>query len=277
MGKQPNVIDPATAALVAQGVLTTAQAITRGGPRRQYKWNKRAAEDSNQMNRDNAIWALEENKKIQNEQRVYDSPEAQMARYKAAGLNPHLIYGSGTSAGSAFPISTQGIAPSRIDAPSASYPDIAGSFMSAGQSLAQTGLTQQKTQESQQKTALMEIQTDIAKTNPMLNENVYKGTIYMMEQVALQKAQDARFLASYANREDAYTRGEQKIQSSVDAMMKGLDIQNQDLEIKNKIFESKEYQNALLKIQKAWLEDGDISPEHIRQGLMLILGRMKPY
>jgi len=270
-------IDPLTGELVAQAAIATAQAITRGGPRRQYKWNKRAAADTNQMNRDNAIWAIEENKKIQNEQRVYDSPEAQMARYKAAGLNPHLIYGSGSSSGSAFPISTQGIAPSRIDAPSASYPDVAGSFLSAGQTIANTGLAQQKQVESEQRTALMEIQTDIAKTNPMLDENVYKSTVYMMEQIALQKAQDARFLASYAKNDDAYTRGEQKIQASVDLMMKQLDITGKDLEIKNKIFESKDYQNALLKIQKAWLEDGDISPEHIRQGLMLILGRMKPY
>lgn len=268
-------IDPVTAGMVVQGTIAASQAISRGGPRRQYKWNKRAAQDTNAMNRDNAIWALEQNKKIQNEQRVYDSPEAQMARYKTAGLNPHLIYGGGSgSSGGTFPISTQGIAPSRIDAPSASYPDIAGSFVQAGQALAQTDLTQQKTIESENKSALIEIQRDIAKTNPMLNQNVYLATTYALEQAALVKSQQDRFLGSFESHGDAMTRGEKKVQMSVDKMSQDLKLGTEDIEIRNKILESKEYQNALLEIQKEWMQDGDITPQHIYQGLMLLLGKM---
>jgi len=49
-------IDPVTGKLVVEGVIAASQAIARGGPRRQYKWNKKAANDTNAMNRDNAIW-----------------------------------------------------------------------------------------------------------------------------------------------------------------------------------------------------------------------------
>lgn len=266
-------IDP----LIAQGVIATAQAISRGGPRRQYKWNKRAAEDTNRMNRDNAVWALEENKKIQHEQRVYDSPEAQMARYKKAGLNPHLIYGSGSSAGSAFPISTQGIAPSRIDSPNASYPDLAGSFIQAGQSIAQTELIGAKTIESEQKSELLGLQRAIAATNPMLDPRVYKATVESLESVAELKMREAQYMKSgwheYGTN-NASRNYAAKIDAEIEALFKKLDLNTQDLAVKNKILESKEFENAIKQVQAEWLKDGDISPEHIRQGIMLLLTKM---
>lgn len=263
-----------------EGVIALSQAITRGGPRRQYKWNKRAAQDTNAMNRDNAQWALEENRKIQNEQRVYDSPENQMARYKAAGLNPHLIYGSGSSSsGGTFPISTQGIAPSRIDAPSASYPDVAGSFLQAGSSIAGTQLAQQRAEQSEHQTALIDVQVDIAKTNPMLNPAVYKSVIASMAALADAKAKEAN--TTWSIREttsekgwERYTIGEKKMTQDLEAMAQKLGLNNADLQIRNRILESKGYENAIKEIQTNWLKDGDISPEHIRQGLMVLLSQM---
>lgn len=272
-------IDPLTGQLVVQGAIAATQAITRGGPRRQYKWNKRAAEDSNAMNRENAIWALEQNKRIQNEQRVYDSPANQMARYKAGGLNPHLIYGSGSSAGSAFPISTQGIAPSRIDAPSASYPDIAGSFLQAGQSLAGTQLAQQRTEESEHRTALIDIQVDIAKTNPMLDPAIYKSLVSSMTAVAEAKEQEAKTTWSLRektteNSFERYTLGAKKIENEVEALTQKLGLNNADLKIRNQIFESKEFENAIKEVQMKWIKDGELTSQHIWQGLMIILSRM---
>lgn len=272
-------IGPVGTALAVQGIASAGQAISRGGPRRQYKWNKRAANDANQMNRDNAIWTLEQNKRLQQEQRVYDSPAAQMARYKEAGLNPHLIYGSGSSAGGAFPIDQQSIAPARLDAPSASYPDIAGTFLSAGQTIAQTQLASQKAVESEHKTALIDIQRDIAKSNPMLNEYVYKATIFQLEAAATQKAQEHRYLSDFG--EEKLSKAEQKIQLDIDKMMadiglKGDDAQlkTMDKKIKNEILQSKIYENALKELQVKWMKDAEITPQHIFQGLMLLLSKM---
>lgn len=272
-------VDPASALAAAQIAVTAAQAVSRGGPRRQYKWNKRAANDANQMNRDNATWTLEQNRRLQQEQRVYDSPSAQMARYKEAGLNPHLIYGNGSSAGGAFPITQQAIAPSRLDAPSASYPDIAGSFLSAGQTIAQTRLTQQKEEESEQRSALLEIQTDIAKTNPMLNPSVYKALTESM--IALANAKESEAKTTWMIREkttdgsfERYTLGAKKIESEVDALAQKLGLNTADLKIKNQILESKEFTNAILRVQKEWLEDGTLTSQHIYQGLMLLMTKM---
>lgn len=264
-------IDPITGTLIAEGVVAATQAVTRGGPRRQYKWNKKAANDANQMNRDNAIWALEENRKIQNEQRVYDSPEAQMARYKAAGLNPHLIYGSGSSSGGAFPISTGAIAPSRIDAPDASYPDVAGSFLQAGQTLAQTGLASQKIDESQAKSELLSIQIDIAKTNPMLDKGVAEWVSTQALETARLKSLEAR---QWMTTEEGTMRIQKKVNAEVEQLVQRLGLNTADLQIKNRILQSKEFENAVKKVQADWLKDGDLSPEHIRQGFMLILSKM---
>lgn len=273
------MIDPLTGQLVTQGVIAASQAITQGGPRRQYKWNKRAAEDSNRMNRANAEWALEQNRRIQQEQRLYDSPQAQMERYKAAGLNPHLIYGSSGSAGSAFPISAPGIAPSRVDAPAASYPDVAGSFLQAGQTIANTQLAEQRQVESEHRTALMEIQTDIAKTNPMLDPSVYKSLTESMKAVA--EAKEAEAKTTWMIREkttdtswERYTLGAKKIEAETEALIQKLGLNNADLKIRNQIFESKEFENAIKEVQMKWIRDGELTSQHIWQGLMIILSRM---
>jgi len=268
-------IDPATGALVVQGAIATAQAIAKGGPRRQYKWNKRAANDANQMNRDNAIWALEQNKRLQQEQRVYDSPAAQMARYKEAGLNPHLIYGSGAgSSGGTFPVSTQGLAPSRIDAPEASYPDIAGGFLSAGQTLATTALQEQRAQESQANTALKSVQLDIAKTNPMLSPGVAEWVATSMMESARLKSLESRSWMANMPGSPGYVKITAKVNAELEALTQKLGLNTADLKIKNKILESKEFENEVKKIQAEWLKDGAVTPEHMRQAMMLLLQKM---
>lgn len=264
--------------------VAAVNAITRGGPRRQYKWNKRAANDANAMNRANAEWTLEQNKRLQEEQRIYDSPAQQMARYKAAGLNPHLIYGSGSSSGSAFPIQSQGIAPTRIDAPSASYGDIGTDFLRASQMAAQTQYTEQRTEHSQAQQALTEIMTDIAKTNPMLNSIVYESTVNALNAVAQFKEKEAQewtkprqIQESLGGLDVGVTKTSwitEKVENEVEAMSQRLGLNTADLKIKNEILQSKDFENAIKKIQVDWLKDGDLSPEHIRQGLMLILSKM---
>lgn len=61
----------------------------------------RNQDKQNAYNREAASTEFARNKEMWDLQNQYNSPEAQMARYKAAGLNPNLIYGSGGSAGNA--------------------------------------------------------------------------------------------------------------------------------------------------------------------------------
>lgn len=79
----------------------------------QQNWAQAQWEQQN--NRDDELWNRqnEYNLELWNMQNEYNSPQAQMARFAEAGLNPHLIYGKGT-AGTAGSVATQGIKSSDI-------------------------------------------------------------------------------------------------------------------------------------------------------------------
>lgn len=259
---------------IIPGIAPIVQGITQGGPRRQYKWNRRAMFDANALNVQNQERVLQQNLRIQQEQREYDSAAAQMARYKAAGLNPHLIYGSGGGAGGAFPVEAGNLPGANLQPPSARWPDVASSFLSAGQTLANTELAQARQGEVEMNTALKEIQIDIAKTNPMLSPGVASWVATSMMETARLKALESRSWLGGTHGHTQPMNITKKVNMEIESMSQKLGLNTLDLSIKNKIFESKEFENAIKQIQVEWLKDGQMSPEHIRQGLMLILSKM---
>lgn len=260
---------------IMPAVVTAGQGITNAmGVKRQYKYNVKAMHEQNKLNRENQEWALEQNRKLLAEQLAYDSPEAQMARYKAAGLNPHLIYGQGSSGTQGSPISI-GAPDSRMAPVDASIPNYAGTFLSAQQQVAQLGLTDARTEQTMMKTQADAMQVEIAKTNPMLNPSVASWVASSMEETAKLKAMEARFLM-HRNKGETIsdTRMANKIEMEIELMSQRLGLNTADIAIRNKILESKEYENAVKELQANWLKNGDFTPEHIRQGLMLLLSKM---
>lgn len=267
-------IDPVTAGWIAQAIPAVANSVSRGGPRRQFKWNMRAAYKTNEMNLQNQEATLQRNLQIQKEQREYDSPAAQMARYKAAGLNPHLIYGgSGSSAGGAFPVDAGSPGSAAIQPASASYGSFGSDFLAAGQTMANTELSQARVLETQANTALKEIQLDIAKTNPMLQPWVSTWVATAMQETARLKTMEARSWMA-RDRGEYQTRISQKVANEVETMAQRLGLNTLDLSIKNKILESKGFENAVKEIQANWLKDGDITSQHVYQGFMLLFSKM---
>lgn len=72
------------AAVTGAGVNAYAQGKTN---RKTRNWNEKMYE-----------WQLRDNKKLWEMQNEYNSPQEQMRRLKAAGLNPNLVYGEGATA-----------------------------------------------------------------------------------------------------------------------------------------------------------------------------------
>lgn len=76
--------------------------------------NKKATEKANadQMRFSRDMYDLQRRDALSdwNMQNAYNSPEQQMARLKAAGLNPHLVYGNGATA-----VSTQQVRSSQVE------------------------------------------------------------------------------------------------------------------------------------------------------------------
>lgn len=50
-----------------------------------------------------------------------------------------------------------------------------------------------------------------------------------------------------------------------------LKLNTSDLKVKAEIIESKEFENALKEIQVKWMKDAEITPQHVYQGIMLLM------
>ncbi|MBA7535646.1 hypothetical protein ES705_27904 [subsurface metagenome] len=82
-------MDPVTGAIIG-GTISGAGNIAGGifGKKKERKFRKEMAEYA--YGKDLEMW---------NRQNIYNMPSAQMARLKQAGLNPNLVYGTGTVTG----------------------------------------------------------------------------------------------------------------------------------------------------------------------------------
>lgn len=67
-----------------------------------------------------------------NMQNDYNSPASQMARLKAAGLNPNLVYGSGADAQSQGTVRSSGVPGAQFDAPRFAPGDAMAAYYNAG-------------------------------------------------------------------------------------------------------------------------------------------------
>lgn len=192
--------------------------------------------------------------------RRYNSPKAQMQRYRDAGLNPNLIYSQGTPGNYGTPIDYQ------------QFGNVGSSFIEASQTSAQTELTQQKTQESVSKTDLIDAQEDLVRANPFLDPEYLANFV----EKGIADSQIKRQERDYKLSIDAegFENGIRKMQTEVDLLMQRYQLGEADKKIKAQVFQSKEFQNELQRIQLNWMKDGDITPQHIYQGIMMVLMKL---
>lgn len=114
-GQENNQQNMAAPAWVAPTVSTGGQGLSslghdwwQGKQNEKYnEWQKQHVQDQNLWNRkqweDQNLWRHQ----FWNLQNEYNHPSAQMARFKEAGLNPHLIYGKGTAGNAVNPAGAQ--------------------------------------------------------------------------------------------------------------------------------------------------------------------------
>lgn len=121
----------------------------------QNQFNLNAAQQQAQWNMQMQNQLFNQSVEQWNRQNAYNHPAAQMARFKEAGLNPHLIYGQG-NAGNAANMSVPDVKPySRAEAANTVRGlDVFGEFNRFGQIHAQTNN--------------LEANTDLARQNAIL-------------------------------------------------------------------------------------------------------------
>lgn len=262
-------------ALVSTGV----NAVSRGGPKRQYKYNKKMAEYQNAVNRANAEWAYEQEMKLRQWQLDYDSPAAQMKRFKDAGLNPNLIYGQGTPGNMGSPNhypNIPGVSVGSIDA--GSLGALGSEFQQARLMASQADLTRVRTEKVSYDKELTQAQTAVTKANPYLAPGYVQSLVTQLKATADLKSQERNWMLSpsqeivngVANGEGP-ARGYVKMAEELRLLQTKFKLQEGDLKLKAEILQSKEFQNALQKIQVEWMRDAEITPQHIYQGIFMLL------
>lgn len=212
-------------------------------------------------------------------QNAYNSPQSQMERYRAAGLNPNLIYGQGTS----------GNMTSAPQYPDIQAPDYARVTGSVGTQLQQSKLMQEqaslvgaKTAESGMKQAVLGAQEQVLAANPLLNKSYFNSMVSILEATATLKKQEAVWSetktidpSSTAGEITLRPNGFIKLDQDLKNLVQKWNLGSADLKLKSEILQNREFTNDILKIQKEWLEDGDITWQHIYQGIFNIMGFFK--
>lgn len=247
-----------------------------GSQRRQYKWNEKTAEANQKRAREDYLWQLEYEKQLRDEARLYDSPQKQMERYLAAGLNPNMIYGSGGSPGGAFQISAPALSgvssAGAVDVSLPSLLDVVGQVENIANTRARTAVANTQAQ-------INEVVAEVHKANPMLDPEIASKVAAEMGATADLKIEESRIKTTRWWNENGTYKGsllERQIENDVNAGFKRLGLLDADLREKNQIFEGREFDIWIKDLNKKWLENGEYTPEHIRQGIMLILSRMLP-
>lgn len=202
----------------------------------------------------------------------YNTPAAQMQRYLDAGLNPNLIYGQGSPGNATSPTAAD-IKPADIQSV---YSNLGTNFQQSRLLAAQADLTRQKTTESGTKSELNQAQKDLVKANPYMRSEYVNALVTQLQSVARLKEQQASFMTSYMEDKDG-KRGETGfliMEKEIELLYQKYNLGQADQKLKAEVLQSKEFQNSILEVQKKWMTESDITPQHIYQGILLLLSRM---
>lgn len=219
---------------------------------------------------------LDAQQQLINQQNSYNTPSAQMQRLGNAGLNPHLMYGQGSVGNQP----TAGAAPSlnavdfmgfgsRIgDQARQGVQDALGNRLTMSQIEATNATTRQKGAQIE----LNRLQAQVLAKNPLLDDAGFKATIDGLRASAELKTNQGKLAGTQADIADkASGHTVAKIFNEVNLLEQRFRLGELDAKIKAEVLKSKEFQNAILEVQKKFMTDADITPQHILQFVQLLL------
>jgi hypothetical protein len=240
--------------LIAAGVTAIGGMLSA---RKQAKENKKLAEYQNDANQ-----------KMLEKQLEYDKPKNQMARFQDAGLNPNLIYGQGTPGNQSTPLKYPDIKPTDYSRLMEAVPVFNQTRLTDSQVQAQNAATRQK----YAMTELNRLQARVLEKNPLLDDAGFKAIIDGLKASAEIKASDSKIRQSESFVQDASAGWQvSKIANEVKLLEQKFNLGTADSALKAATLKSKEFQNAILEVQKKFMADGDIGPGQILQFIQSLL------
>lgn len=225
--------------------------------RKQAKENKKLAEYQNDAN-----------KKLLDQQLEYDTPKNQMGRFQDAGLNSHLVYGQGSPGNQSSPLKYPDIKPTDYSKLMEAVPVFNQTRLTDSQVQAQNAATRQK----YAMTELNRLQARVLEKNPLLDDAGFKAIIDGLKASAEIKASDSSIRKSESFVQDASAGWQvSKIANEVKLLEQKFNLGTADSKLKAEVLKSKEFQNAILEVQKKFMADGDIGPGQILQFIQSLL------
>lgn len=202
------------------------------------------------------------------EQNLYNTPANQMRRFQDAGLNPHLVYGQGSPGNQNAPTPVP-------DTKTTDYQGLMNAIPIFNQTRLADSQVQAQNASTMQRYALTEVnklQARVLEKNPLLDEAGFKATIDSLKAAAALKQEQVGFTSIQRQTAEAASgHAVNKVFQEVKLLEQRFNLGTQDAAIKAEVLKSKEFNNAILEVQKKFMTDGDITPQHIIQFLSLIL------
>lgn len=247
------------------------------GQKRQYKFNRKLQQHQADINE----------KYLQN-QLEYDSPVNQMKRYEEAGLNKHLIYGQGSPGNQGSPLSAPD--PGSVDM-SINLGEAAQLFNQSRLMQAQVQAVNANTVKSQNQASLSALQARVLERNPLLSDTGYNAIIDALKATAETKMAESaisKTRSKWFNQKhhgklspqdimdsgDGSETGYRKMDAELALLMQRFNLNDADSAIKAQVLKSKDFQNEILEVQKRFMTDAEITPQHIMQFIQLFLMKL---
>jgi len=239
------------------GIVTTLIANDQ-----QKKENKRAADRN-----------LEANRKLIEEQNLYNSPEEQMKRYKQANLNTNLIYGNGTaSAGNQTQTATRNEQPPAIKSFQQVTPDTLEAYNQTRLVNSQVQATDASTVQRTTQAALNKLQGEVIKKNPLLDDAGFKAIIDGLVSTATIKGNEADMSGMDKNfKEITYGNKAQMVFTEMKILDQKYDLSILDNQQKAELVKSSKFKNDLIELQQKFMKDGEWSSGMVMQFIQQVL------
>lgn len=240
------------------------------GQSKQKKENRKIAETQNLQN-----------EKFIQAQNSYNSPVAQMARFQDAGLNPNLIYGQGNPGNQSSPQQAADIKP--VDYGKMGVPEALGLMNQTSLMQSQIQAQNANTRRTGVLTELNALQADVLAKNPLLDPDGFNAIITSLKATAESKVANAGMdtaTSEWFKGDKSFNINGQplhgpagilKLETELNLLEQKFKLGGLDANIKAQVINSKEFQNAILEVQKRFMTEADITPQHILQFVQLLL------
>lgn len=221
-------------------------------------------------NRKLAEYQAQANERYLDKMNEYNTPANQMKRFQDAGLNPHLIYGQGSPGNQTQPLEYPKIETRDFSQLMSMIPAVNESRLANSQVQA----IDAKTRHQGALTRLARLQSLVLERNPALDDPTYNAILENIKAQSEIAATTSQLKAGELKLQNA-TMGNigRKIQHEADVLEEKFNLAKLDQQIKAEVLKSAKFKVEIDRINKEFIESGQMTPGLWLQWLQIIINK----